>query len=216
MKMDVNIMYDSGISKEEARAIIVGIEQIMEIFPGRQFINYENKPWSRGDYSSADWYVRHASVLSRSGKVQLVADSILNLLNREPWQKMSPHIDVFFVSRDLTAEAGNGRFLNFCFGKAQGRATVQSVARFRYLESDKKFLAIKTLVQHELGHIFGLAANPERSNTEYIFGNHCTNPGCVMRQALTAGDWTRNALESWRNEMIYCPQCMEDARRTKI
>lgn len=213
---NVYLMYDSGVTEKEASAIIAGIEEIESVFPGRLFVNYGSRPWSAGDYSSADWYLEHAPITTRNGEIQLLSDGILQLLNNEPWQKSDPHIDVFFVSQDLTTRTSQGQILNFVFGEAMGRATVQSVARFRWLDSNSKYLAIKALVQHELGHIFHLAGDRERGNTEYNLGMHCTNPGCVMRQALTVEDWVKNAIESQRRRMIYCPQCLEDAQRTNI
>ena len=67
---------------------------------------------------------------------------------------------------------------------------------------------------HELGHVFGMAADLHRSNTEENFGNHCTNPGCIMRQGVNIDQWLHNAHMARRYGRIYCPQCMADANIT--
>ena len=87
---------------------------------------------------------------------------------------------------------------------------------FRYRGIDDPFdrmMAIRMVVQHELGHVFGMAADENRSNTEDNLGIHCTNPGCVMRQGLSVGEWLRHARESYGAGMIYCPQCLADAAK---
>lgn len=214
--LPVYVTFDSGIDALEERAILDGIAATMCFSHMRRELRvFGAMPWSEGDYSSADWYVKHTRKIyqCKIDGVQLDADHLLDLLSHEPWQESEPHIDVMFVSQDLTARNGDG-WLNFVFGIANGRVTVQSVARYREIANlGDRMAAIKMVAQHELGHVFGMAGNKNRSNTEDNLGMHCTNPGCVMRQGLSVPEWVRHARESYRSGIIYCPQCLADAAK---
>lgn len=214
MALPINVMWDSGVDALEERAIVDGLVGALSCIGARREVRiFGSKAWSEGSYSSADWYVSHTRRLRRSdGNVQLDADRLLDLLAGEPYQKAEPHIDVMFVSQDLTARDGE-QYLSFVFGIASGRLTVQSVARYRDVTNQfERMMAIRMVIQHELGHVFGMAADLRRSNTEYDLGPHCTNRGCVMRQALTVYDWIRHAQDSQQAGMVYCPQCLADAK----
>lgn len=214
--LPVYVMYDSGVDLFERDCITDALQEFVETFPQRKVVIYGTRAWSTGDYSSADWYVRNAKRVIRKGWdwVQYDAQSLLELMMKEPWQKANPHIDVLFTSHDLTGTS-RGTVLNFCFGMTLGRFTVQCVFRFRDLPATDRRLAIKAVVWHELGHVFGCAANPHRSNTEYKLGRHCTNPGCIMRQGVNLNEWVRHARDAYRLGRIYCPQCREDLLRSR-
>lgn len=197
-KFDVCIMYDSDVINDELKAIFDGMEEVKNFFPGRQFI----------DGGRADWLIERAFWPNER---QIDASSLMRLLMDDPSQSDTPFINLFFTSRDLTVEWG-GEYAEYCFGLTSGRFSVQSVAPYRCLANWQKTPALKMLVQHELGHIFGLASSAIRSNTEFLMGNHCTNSGCVMNQALDINKWADNATIARASGMIYCPQCREEAR----
>jgi len=150
--------------------------------------------------------------VSRPFGEQLNADHLLGLVSNEPWQKAEPRIDIVITSQDLTAFDCDD-WHNFVFGEADGRVTVQSVARFHQLSDTDRYLAIEAVIHHELGHIYGLAADASRSNTEYNLGPHCTNYGCFMRQGLSLEEWVIHARDAYRLDRIYCPQCLAEARK---
>lgn len=203
--LPIYVMYDSGLDVFERYCIEDAMREFASEFPQRKVVIYGAQAWSSGDYSSADWYIQKAAKILRPNRnMQLNANSLLDLLIKEPWQK-NPHIDVLFTSRDLSAPG-----LNFCFGMAIGRYTVQSVFRYRRLHAEDRRLAIKAVVWHELGHALGCAANLHRSNTEDRLGPHCTNYGCVMRQGMDLGEWMKHAREMKSLGRIYCPQCRAD------
>ncbi len=207
--LPINVMYDSGIDEFEETAIINGLGELDALFPGMNIRVYGASAWCEGEYSSADWYVRNTRIVPRIDRAQLDAGDLIDLIAGEPWQEAEPHIDVMFTSYDLAAVDG-GQYLNFVFGMADGRITVQSVARYRGLPDFDCYLAIKAVVQHELGHIFGMASDLGRTNTEYNLGPHCTNSGCIMRQGLSVPEWVQHARESHEMGRIYCPQCLAD------
>ena len=209
--LPIFICYDTGLDMFEIKSIAEALKDIMRLFPERHVENFGSAAWSAGDYSSADWYVSHTRHVLRQGAImQLDARSMLGLLYSEPWQKTNPHIDLLFTSRDLTA---NG--LNFCFGMASGRVSVQSVFRYRGLCDTDRRLAIKAVVHHELGHILG-CAKYGRIHTKMSLGSHCTNHGCIMRQGLCLSDWVQHARDAERAGWIYCPECLAEARQSNI
>ena len=205
--LPIYVMWDSRVDKFEQQAIIDGLEEFKKYLPGREIVIFGSKKWSEGDYSSADWYIEKAKRI----KGQISAPSILDLMSNEPWQKANPHVDVFFVSHDLSAPG-----LNYCFGMSRGKLTVQSILRYRMLPSNDRYLSIKAVVQHELGHTYGLAGDLRRSNTEYKLGSHCTNYGCVMRQGMNLVEWAQHARDAHKMGRPYCNQCIEDAKRSVL
>ena len=211
--LPIYVMYDSSLDDFEIRCIKEAMWEFVSLFPERKVVIYGSRAWSRGDYSSADWYAQNAKRVIKKGWkwVQYDAQSLLELMMNEPWQRNNPHIDMMFVSHDLTA-----RNLNFCFGMTMGRYTVQSVFRYRDLKEDDRWLAVKAVALHELGHVFGCAANPHRSNTEIKLGRHCTNPACIMQQGMNKTEWVKHARDAYSLGRVYCPQCMEDIRKSCI
>lgn len=208
--LPIRVMWDSGVNDLEAQAICAALEEQNKLFPGLNITVYGASAWCKGEYSSADWYINKTMRVSRPFGEQLNADHLQDLVSNEPWQKEDPHIDIVITSRDLTAFDCDD-WLNFVFGEADGRVTVQSVARFRQLSDTDRYLAIRAVIHHELGHIYGLAADVSRSNTEYNLGPHCTNYGCLMRQGLGLEEWVIHAREAYRLGRIYCPQCLAEA-----
>lgn len=174
--LPIRAMWDSGVNGLEAQAICAALEEQNKLFPGLDITIYGASAWCKGGYSSADWYINKTMRVSRPFGEQLNADHLLGLVNNEPWQKAEPHIDIVITSQDLTAFDCDD-WHNFVFGEADGRVTVQSVARLRQLSDTDRYLAIEAVIHHELGHIYGLAADASRSNTEYNLGPHCTNYG---------------------------------------
>ena len=216
----INVCWDSELSNYEVHVILDACIQVRELFPELTFDVYGSDPWSEGEYSSADWYVDQAKEyvtrwITASGEIidhlQLDADSIVDRLGEEPWQRSDPHIDIMMVSKELMA-FDHGHPLNIVFVLADGRVTVQSVARYRGLPPRDRYLAIQAVIWHELGHILGMAGDLRRSHTEYNLGPHCTNY-CVMRQGLSVEEWVQHARQATGRNRIYCPQCLADARR---
>ena len=213
--LPIYVMYDSGLDCFEEDGVKEALDELSKLFPQIPITNFAKKPWTskREPYSSADWYVVNTpSIRGNYGNYQLDGDCLLRLIEKEPWQAANPHIDVFITSEDMTVR-DNGSLLNFVFGVARGRVTVQSVARYRDLFDFQRKLCTKAVVLHEVGHIFGMAADLNRSHTEYLLGPHCTNYGCVMRQGLTVHDWAEHAYQAHVHGP-YCPECLSDAKKS--
>ena len=209
--LPINVMYDSGLDEIEEAAVIAALQDISAMVPELTINCFGSSSWSMGSYSSADWYVRNTGMVRGiEGGLQLNADHLIDLIAHEPWQVTNPHIDIMITSHDITA-FDDKKQLRFVFGLASGRITVQSIARFRGCSDVNRFLAVETVIWHELGHILGMAADLNRSNTVESLGPHCTNQACVMQQGLSVSEWLEHAWDAYRAGRIYCPQCLADA-----
>ena len=211
--LPIYVSYDSGVDRVEIDAIDEAIEEVKSLFPRRRIIDYQSATWRAGDFSSANWYIKEAKKRDKSyvPGSPINAFWLLNLVSQEPFQKVNEHIDVLFTSEDLTAPEQS-----ICHGLGSDRYTVQSVYRYRNLPVEDRRLMIKYTFYHEIGHVLGCARNLNRSNTEDRYGHHCTRYGCVMRQGLTPGARLQIAKEASKMGRIFCPQCQEDARHSKI
>jgi len=127
---------------------------------------------------------------------------------------------IFITVDDLTCKSG-GRYLNFCFGHALGRITIISMVRFESLKAREQEIVLGGLIMHELGHLYDLASDGRRQNTEYNIGMHCTDRNCVMHQGLSRDEITRNFLGVERHTRLmtdiklryYCPLCVGDIEK---
>ncbi|MDR1032550.1 MAG: hypothetical protein LBL84_00880 [Candidatus Nomurabacteria bacterium] len=206
---NIVICHDSGLSSIESQAVNMAAARLANMVPNR-VLNYGSQAYvadSSAPYSSPDWYIRSALRLGD----QIYAGSLLQLLIDEPYQRASPHIDLFVASHDLT-DVHDGQWLNYCFGSAQVEwgVDVQSVYRFRSVrDTALRQGLIVWVILHEVGHLLGMAADQRRSNTEYKLGLHCTNRGCVMQQSMSLTE-AINHVRDAGGEPRYCPQCLQD------
>ena len=124
---------------------------------------------------------------------------------------------LFITICDLTC-TNRGAYLNFCFGLAKGYSTVISMTRFGALPAQEQEIILAGLIMHELGHLYDVAADGSRKNTEDKIGMHCTDRSCVMRQGLSVeeirgnflfGNKYRKYLSDIRQK-YYCALCAQD------
>lgn len=216
----VVLMYDSELMQDEVSAIEYAWNQIRKVYPGRYYLNMKNRRLDSDKYGYADEFVRRAQrVQCADGAIQLDSTDIARQMYYDRLQEDMPSICILFTARDLTYfDQKANQWLNFCFGTAipEWHMIVQSVFRFRKLDRWHKYWSLQALMWHELGHVFGLAHDLRRSNTEEKYGAHCTNPGCLMRQNVTVDTWAQNAELAFHNGRVYCPQCALEAYHTRI
>lgn len=68
----------------------------------------------------------------------------------------------------------------------------------------------RSLVAHETGHLKGLVPEYRKGiSSQELFGLHCLNFGCVMRQGLTLAEWDRYSHEIIEGEEL-CIDCQRD------
>ena len=139
--LPIYVAYDSGLNQFEQTCVREAMKDFQSAFPDIKVIVFGSEPWSEGDYSSADWYVKKANkILQPHSKIKIDADSIINMMMFEPWQRTNPHIDILVTQYDIAAERAN----DVSFRVTRGRIIVQSVYRYRRLKTPTQRKAIKT------------------------------------------------------------------------
>ena len=203
----IYICWDRYVTEAEKRAIERAVYEIEPIF-GCDFICYGNKSWNEGRYKSADEIIASAP---HNENGQADGTNVLNKLEETMRKWTEPGAFVLFTGQDLKMVN-----TNWCFGVARmsSRVTVQSTIRYRSLPEKIASDCIKRTLRHELGHIFGCAADPKRTNTEQKLGSHCTNYGCSMRQTMSLQELVDD-LPTENATRCFCSQCMADLRRFK-
>jgi predicted Zn-dependent protease/L-ascorbate metabolism protein UlaG (beta-lactamase superfamily) len=140
------------------------------------------------------------------------ASVVLHRMRRQLAEYPNAASVALFTARDLFASSTKN---TWCFGLAgiSSRVTVQSICRYGQLTAEEKLLCVRRTLRHELGHTFGMAADPNRPHTEDHFGRHCTVPGCSMRQTGTLRELLQLAREEEQSGSYFCPGCLADLRR---
>lgn len=200
---------DGTLTREEADMVVAEAEKLPEIFPGVGIKIANLMPEIMVHMNKAQ--PKKAVEGTENEKGQLEADRILARLMQMRNDYFRGSI-VMFTGKDLYLKNPP---LTWCFGAANhGRGTtVQSVCRYRELTAEEEQACIGRTLRHELGHIFGLAKDPMRTNTIRKNGMHCLNPACGMR-------WSPNKkvlLERIEEERLagryFCEECMADLKK---
>jgi predicted Zn-dependent protease len=152
---------------------------------------------------------------------QVDLQGVLNALHQTETQR-PPQWNIMVVDHDLTAPVGNGEYLNFAFGVTvpTEHVSVQSVTRLMEAipPGELRDAAIRRVLRHETGHLFGLPSyrresNP-RGNVEENLGLHCTNP-CTMRQGLSVPAWVNLTVQEHNAGIHFCSDCQNDLARVR-
>lgn len=214
------VSWTSDVPTREAQAALLGVQDALTASgQDRRVINYGSSTWGRGDYSSADWYIRQAQATQKLKRnagygPQVVVDRLVELLHDEPWQA-SPHWDIMITNSDLTGKQVDGSFLNFCFGSTyEALASIQSTRRV--IESvpvgSLREAMVRRLLRHEVGHMFGLIKRHQR--VEQKLGLHCRNV-CTMRQGMSITEWVELTREEETKGIHFCGDCKNELAQSK-
>ncbi len=116
---------------------------------------------------------------------------------------------VFVTDKDMTIE---GKY-NFILGATMpGYVSSLSTYRFRNFDGLDPFMkreSFKSVVYHELGHLFGATDEFRRDDLVDRLGKHCGNKD-VMRQGVNVSEWVDYTEDRLETGMVYCSSC-EDA-----
>ena len=204
----IYIICDSLLTAEERCLAEEAAEQLRTLFPALDTVGPTDEPAYRQARSQADRMVAEAR--REDGK----ADGSLLLKRLETVRRSLPQAAalVLITGSDLYASSLQ---LSWCFGVAnyQRGVCVHSVYRYRKLTREEQLRCLQRTLRHELGHIFGMAKDKSRANTEEHFGPHCTSPGCSMRQAGTLRALLQCAAEEERSGEYFCQYCREDMQK---
>lgn len=172
--------------------------------------------------AASDFFINAGKIIKEDGPYGVQRDAKLMTYEiQKQLGKDGRHV-LLITATDLTCQMGD-RYLNFCFGLANNGHVIISMARFGHLSINEQKSVLAGLIMHELGHIYDLAGNPRRAQTELNLGMHCLNDKCVMRQGTTAETLRRNFSflrlknsATDRDGMIrkyYCPLCAADVEK---
>lgn len=217
--LPIYVSYDSGTDELERRAITDGMFDAMRAFESKHNIMvYGVDQWSEHTLGSADRCVASCKGIRYDDKrTQLDAIHLIDLLFNNSRNDPKPHINVLFTSHDLTTRDENGDWMDYVLEVFGGHNFACSLARFRNIADDcDRKVAIQAITAHGLGYAFDM--------TYHLLGRNfdtddsiraCVNCGCVMQSGKTPTTWTRIAYESRRNERVFCPECIDRARRNE-
>ena len=213
-------MNSADVKENERQAAKDGAETILKIigFEKEILINdsgYLNQ--GSGEHESIDWYLGKARMATNNGYgMQFNADKILELYEELSLNKTNPHYIIMIIDKDLGSTGlgyviGNGR---------QYIGAVLSVLRFRHLSDSKRCECLKTLVMHELGHVFGAAvgkngidAIPGKPIILSLYQNHCDQE-CVMRQGSKVPEaWIQLSEDSLKSDKPFCYECIDQMKK---
>jgi len=217
--LPIYISYDSEITREEETVILASISEALVHLKHRGSTKIlGSDPWLDGDYPSVDWYKLKTTTIYQGevGHSQLDAGRFLYLVVNTQWPTLEPHIDLIFMSQDLTARDKDG-WLNFVFGVADKHASVQSIARLRDIpDKHDRMMAIKALTQHSLGYMLGAKsadASLDPHMAAFYNPGNCHNFGCMMQNGSSPAGWVEIACEAHQSGTIYCSECLRKIAR---
>ena len=209
--MFVSLTWTAGISEVEARILVhtiagsvtrvgerVGLWFQSQALPTiRPFGDWVIPAMPHGSaYSSLDWYLGHCR--TTDGK-RLDGPAYLRLVQVEPWQSSTPHLDVALVSQELI-DADGESVLNVAL---PGLAAVASLHHLRGLDSQEaQDLGLRHLIAHVFGRAVGIPLPPRGE------GQYCTNL-CAMRPCTQLKDLLECSAEG-DPARPYCQACERD------
>lgn len=221
------IMWTEGVDEKEAQLAIGSAQEVFKVIYAacrkRGFVPFPITIRAYGTwlvpsiprgapYWGTRWYVDNSySPLSK----QVIGPKFLEIISQEPWQRSGPHYDIAIIDQDLAAEEmplpspGERPFVLGCV--LPGVGAVLSVLRLRFvLNEERRFLALRRLAAHNLGHVIGAPSELRETNVEVSLGErHCTNP-CLMRHASRVEKLVKLAMEEWEMKISFCEECQEN------
>lgn len=170
-------------------------------------------------FESTDWAMATAkmSAINSGRPNQINASMLLSLMDIDPTVRQIPQLNVNLVKDDAFAGTPDN---NFVYGLGhQDKGFVLSAHRLeRQYGDNPEYLkeVVKTLVMHELGHVFSATFNGRHNVSNHDgYGNHCDCPGCIMRTDSKAksNELTNDRLErKRRGEPPLCPECVASVK----
>lgn len=222
----VSVTWSEGVTDQESGLMLAAIDQTLRwLFlrtpgaleePPIQVRAYGNWviPALLPDrpYWGTQWYI-DASYDREVGRI--IGPDFLELVRREPWQRLDPHYDLALVDHDLTdfpSPLARIRREHYTLGTSfPGTTAVMSVHRLRRLGDERvRNLALARLVRHHLGHVLAVPSFARREDTTRLgLELHCTHT-CVMRSAATVDELAQMSLQEAELGWPFCPECTAD------
>jgi hypothetical protein len=246
----ISIMWTTDVHDLEAHIAVVTVHEVLSTIYGPAYNKELNLftpqvrpfgPWvipalpEGTPYRSTEWYVERSQG-PEAGQVS--GPQFLQLILREPWQQSDPHYDLAIVEQVL-APLAEEQFPREYRGTTPlgmtipGRAAVISVSPLRSIvDLRSRLLALRRLVAHYMGHVFGLPACPacrpeaplppqsrrlpsledSEARLSSVAPEQVTHSGnvCAMRYAPTVDALLALAKEELQNRVLFCPRCQKE------
>ena len=171
----------------------------------RKFIKSPRGTWLV-PHESMEWYV--LSSQNTDGKINI--RELAKSQGERTADRAQDEIPVCIVNGDVEP---------FCYGYTGGTVTTYPdghqvdhsvvVLSSKNCGNDPEFL--KTIVIHELGHVFN-ATYSERSHTIESGGSHCTNPLCIMGASNYHQLRDERLRRKASGQPPFCDECLESMR----
>ncbi len=118
---------------------------------------------------------------------------------------------VFVTDEDMTIEDE----YNFILG-ATTPGCVSSISTYRFKNSDSldpfmKRESFKSVVYHELGHLFGATDEFRRDDLVDRLGKHCGDMD-IMRQGVSVSEWVDYTEDRLESGTVYCDSCKKSMK----
>ncbi|MBC7254528.1 MAG: hypothetical protein H5T66_00260 [Chloroflexi bacterium] len=225
MPKALSISWSEGVSEAEAQVLLKTVEQTLNWLYFRHPSAFYDPPilvrvygnWiipAIGEdypYGGIKWYVEASY---DQGLQRVIAPVYLELVRREPWQRMDPHLDLVLLGEDLTEfPAPLARLYagHYALGASfPGTAAVMSLWRLRQIADEElRRLALARLVRHHLGHVLAIPPFERREEVARRgLEMHCTRR-CVMRHAETVEHLMALTLEEAEMGWPFCALCTQ-------
>jgi predicted Zn-dependent protease len=211
MPNPILLQYDRAVHSNApaTAAVMRGIAAVHAILPRDiRAINY--RPLIAGQGLEVDQHLDNGSL----GPNRVEHDSVQQSRKTDRWRAESSfaYTDLLITARDLVVGSWTS-VVPYVLGFAGSGVAMVSVYR---MAREATSLAaglkvIELVVAHELVHSYGLvpdsAARMDRRGG--IYHNHCTNPGCAMRQFGTVREGEA-LLRTMGGRVLFCADCTRD------
>jgi len=223
---DISVTWSEGVTGHESQIMTDTIQQVLIHLYLRFPSALEEPPiqvrvfgnWvipallPDSPYWGTQWYI-DASYDDDLQRV--VAPAFLELMRKEPWQRLDPHFDLALLDYDLTDFPSPVAKLlpnHYSLGTSfPGVTAVMSVFRLRDLaDQHMRDLALARLVRHHLGHVLGVPQFTRKDQVKRFGAElHCSNH-CAMRHAPTVQKLADLAREESEMGWPFCKPCTRD------
>ncbi len=209
----IRFIHERDIPVEMIDATIRGIVEVMDVMGAMGNMPYRyDGHWQGGGHEqdgqlvpfrSVDWYIKSATEI-RNGFPKVNAQSVLAYLRKRLEQAPESYMTVLLTKEPLGVTEQS---INYVHALGQtGVGIVLSTHMLVYEHITVRAQLIKTIVMHELGHIFGLLTRAYDITDNN--GVHCSNI-CIMRHAGTVVVWKSHTLDRLFLGS-FCEECRRD------
>ena len=204
----IYLFCDSSLAHGDRMLANEAVSQVRILFPMCEVVNMDISPDAETNRKMADTFLQ--GTFNENGQAD--GAKVIRQLQNAYASLPNAEAVVLLTARDLFSSILK---LSWCFGTANYKmhVCVHSIYRYRSLPQKEKLRCIKRTLRHELGHIFRLANDLKRANTENNHGHHCTAPGCSMRQAGTLREFLQCSAEEECAGTFFCRDCVSDLKR---